>query len=301
MTPGNRPKDLHTKHLTERERFRVRTLYYDACMSKKRIQEITGYSNSQIRTAIRAKSAAVPPRTGRPKKVRDGEPSASTDQPQQPEGDNAAATPSHAIALPSEIGAGADSSYVSTPGSSYAPLDLLPLSSASGDSTPNLPGKEQQQQWQQQWQQQQQQQQQLRPQALAPPPSSAGAATTAATTAARARARPHPRSHPSAQQNHHLLVAYRQATAHLLCNLSRQARRVVLDTLTPVWSQSGHRMLGSALPFLWVDPYRDTLYRKDGSSSSSAADLPALLDRSRIAILPRLGAPHLPVGVAEAE
>lgn len=68
MPPGNRPKEVHTKHLTELERFRVRTLYYDAGMSKKRIEEVTGYSNSQIRTAIRAKSAAIPHRTGRPRK-----------------------------------------------------------------------------------------------------------------------------------------------------------------------------------------------------------------------------------------
>lgn len=67
-TSQNRPREVHTKHLTELERFRVRTLYYDAAMSKKRISEVTNYSLSQIRTAIRAKSAAVPPRSGRPKK-----------------------------------------------------------------------------------------------------------------------------------------------------------------------------------------------------------------------------------------
>ncbi|KAI1385746.1 uncharacterized protein F4822DRAFT_414073 [Hypoxylon trugodes] len=65
---GNRPKEVHTKHLTELERFRVRTLHFDARMSAGRIHAVTGYSMSQIRTAIRAKSAAVPPRTGRPKK-----------------------------------------------------------------------------------------------------------------------------------------------------------------------------------------------------------------------------------------
>lgn len=63
-----RPSGVHTKHLTELERFRVRTLYYDACITKKRIQEITGYSHSQIRTAVRAKSAQIGKRTGRPKK-----------------------------------------------------------------------------------------------------------------------------------------------------------------------------------------------------------------------------------------
>ncbi|KAI3339280.1 hypothetical protein F4824DRAFT_56703 [Ustulina deusta] len=62
-----RPKGVHTKHLTELDRFRVRTLYYDACLSKGRIRQITGYSASQIRTAVRAKTAAVGKRPGRPK------------------------------------------------------------------------------------------------------------------------------------------------------------------------------------------------------------------------------------------
>ncbi|KAI1333754.1 hypothetical protein F5Y15DRAFT_404120 [Xylariaceae sp. FL0016] len=66
---GNpRPKGVHTKHLTELERFRVRTLYYDGCISKQKIQKITGYSESQIRTAVRAKSAQIGKRPGRPKK-----------------------------------------------------------------------------------------------------------------------------------------------------------------------------------------------------------------------------------------
>lgn len=63
-----RPKGVHTKHLTELDRFRVRTLYYDACLSKVRIHQITGYSMSQIRTAVRAKTAAVGKRPGRPQK-----------------------------------------------------------------------------------------------------------------------------------------------------------------------------------------------------------------------------------------
>ncbi|GAP85161.2 putative beta- -glucosidase [Rosellinia necatrix] len=62
-----RPKGVHTKHLTELDRFRVRTLYYDASLSKGRIRQITGYSPSQIRTAVRATSAAVGRRPGRPK------------------------------------------------------------------------------------------------------------------------------------------------------------------------------------------------------------------------------------------
>lgn len=62
-----RPKGIHTKHLTVLERFRVRTLYYDATLSKERIRQITGYSSGQIRTAVRARSAAVGRRPGRPK------------------------------------------------------------------------------------------------------------------------------------------------------------------------------------------------------------------------------------------
>jgi hypothetical protein len=62
-----RPKGVHTKHLTELERFRVRTLYYDAGLTKSRIREITGYSTSQIRTAVRAKSATIGRRPGRPR------------------------------------------------------------------------------------------------------------------------------------------------------------------------------------------------------------------------------------------
>ncbi|KAI1456306.1 hypothetical protein F4805DRAFT_458954 [Annulohypoxylon moriforme] len=72
-TGGTRPKGLHIKHLTELERFRVRTLYYDAGMSKPRIKQVTGYSTSQIRTAIHAKTAAVAPRSGRPKRDPNGE------------------------------------------------------------------------------------------------------------------------------------------------------------------------------------------------------------------------------------
>ncbi|KAI1277892.1 hypothetical protein F5Y07DRAFT_76995 [Xylaria sp. FL0933] len=69
VTP--RPKGVHTKHLTELDRFRVRTLYYDACLSKGRIRQITGYSPSQIRTAVRAPTAAVGRRPGRPKEPKE--------------------------------------------------------------------------------------------------------------------------------------------------------------------------------------------------------------------------------------
>jgi hypothetical protein len=62
-----RPKGLKTKHLKEAERARVRTLYFDGKFGPARIAEITGYTRAQIRNAIRADSAAVGVRTGRPK------------------------------------------------------------------------------------------------------------------------------------------------------------------------------------------------------------------------------------------
>lgn len=63
-----RPKGKTTKHLTVEERQRIRTLYFDGCLSQARIVEVTGYSKYQVRTAIRATSAQIPPRPGRPRK-----------------------------------------------------------------------------------------------------------------------------------------------------------------------------------------------------------------------------------------
>ncbi|KAI0895231.1 hypothetical protein F4806DRAFT_93270 [Annulohypoxylon nitens] len=65
---GNRPKGLHVKHLTELERYRIRVLYFDAKFTYPRIKQVTGYSISQIRTAVHAQTAAVAPRPGRPKR-----------------------------------------------------------------------------------------------------------------------------------------------------------------------------------------------------------------------------------------
>jgi hypothetical protein len=65
MTRG---KGLRTKHLDSEQRFRVRVLFFDAGLTKKRIEEITGYTGSQIRTAISAKSHQVGTRSGRPGK-----------------------------------------------------------------------------------------------------------------------------------------------------------------------------------------------------------------------------------------
>src|SRR5438067_7396908 len=52
------------KHLTNEERARVRTLYFDAKMPKSQIIQITGYSLHQIKKAIR--DPIVRARSGRP-------------------------------------------------------------------------------------------------------------------------------------------------------------------------------------------------------------------------------------------
>jgi transposase len=56
-----------TRQLTAEERQRIRTLYFDAHLSRAKINEVTGYTLYQIRYAIRADSAIVKPRSGRPK------------------------------------------------------------------------------------------------------------------------------------------------------------------------------------------------------------------------------------------
>ncbi|WDK13290.1 beta-1,3-glucosidase [Colletotrichum graminicola] len=63
-----RPKGIHTKHLPETDRIRIRTLYFDAYMPPKATVKQTGYTLSQVRHAVRANSAAVKPRSGRPRK-----------------------------------------------------------------------------------------------------------------------------------------------------------------------------------------------------------------------------------------
>ncbi|KAF6815631.1 hypothetical protein CMUS01_12404 [Colletotrichum musicola] len=62
-----RPAGSTTKHLTDADRQRIRTLYHDAKLSQPEIAELTGYTKNQVRTAIRAHSAAVAPRSGRPR------------------------------------------------------------------------------------------------------------------------------------------------------------------------------------------------------------------------------------------
>ena len=56
-----------TCQLTVEQRQRIRTLSFDAKLSRSRIREITGHTPSQIRHAIQSESAAVQPRSGRPK------------------------------------------------------------------------------------------------------------------------------------------------------------------------------------------------------------------------------------------
>ncbi|KAF6819694.1 hypothetical protein CMUS01_11672 [Colletotrichum musicola] len=64
-----RPRDIHTKHLTEADRQRVRILYYDAGLGPTAIARQTGFSVGQVKHAIRAESAAVRPRSGRPREL----------------------------------------------------------------------------------------------------------------------------------------------------------------------------------------------------------------------------------------
>lgn len=53
-----------TRHTTEKDRFRIRVLYFDARQNRKEIMRTTGFSLPQIRTAI--ESGAVKKRSGRP-------------------------------------------------------------------------------------------------------------------------------------------------------------------------------------------------------------------------------------------
>jgi len=63
-----RPKgSTGTRQLTVEERQRVRTLYYDAKLPRIEIKTITGYTTAQINHAIRSESAAIQPRSGRPR------------------------------------------------------------------------------------------------------------------------------------------------------------------------------------------------------------------------------------------
>ncbi|KAK3394427.1 hypothetical protein B0H63DRAFT_45502 [Podospora didyma] len=58
------------KQLTVEDRQLVRTLFFEEKKSQAQIRNITKFSEHQIRHAIRAKSAAIGARPGRPKKVK---------------------------------------------------------------------------------------------------------------------------------------------------------------------------------------------------------------------------------------
>ncbi|KAK1762848.1 hypothetical protein QBC33DRAFT_551202 [Phialemonium atrogriseum] len=83
-----RPKGTSgTKQLTTEQRQRVRTLYYDAQFNPARIHTITGYTKHQIRSAIRAETATVGARSGRPKTRGVAPAPKAGDQVPTPEGD----------------------------------------------------------------------------------------------------------------------------------------------------------------------------------------------------------------------
>ncbi|KAI1769844.1 hypothetical protein F4818DRAFT_456562 [Hypoxylon cercidicola] len=267
MPPGNRPKEVHTKHLTELERFRVRTLYFDAGMSKKRIEEVTGYSNSQIRTAVRAKSAAIPHRTGRPRKhkkptkppERFGQPSADGQQPAGP-------SQSLASAAEAEAEAEGDSALAAA-----APPAAGQRRACFGGLPPDL-------------------RRYIWTLALLTSPLSVAWWVEPLPRAPWLVAGVFP-AHWAAHWKAY--AARRQAPARVLCAVSREARRVVLDTFAAVWSEAAvaattatTTVAAGEVPFVWIDPRRDDIYCED---PAAAADLPALLDRSRAAVLP----PHL--------
>ncbi|KAH9996998.1 hypothetical protein F4779DRAFT_606687 [Xylariaceae sp. FL0662B] len=53
-------------HLTTEQRQRCRILYFDALKTVKEINKITGYSEKQIKTAVRARTAERGVSSGRP-------------------------------------------------------------------------------------------------------------------------------------------------------------------------------------------------------------------------------------------
>ncbi|KAK8090820.1 transposable element tc1 transposase [Apiospora phragmitis] len=58
---------MGTKHLTNDDRQRIRTLYSEGNKTKAEIHDITGFSIDQIKTTIKAPSSNVAKRSGRPR------------------------------------------------------------------------------------------------------------------------------------------------------------------------------------------------------------------------------------------
>ncbi|KAK6829879.1 hypothetical protein PG987_010463 [Apiospora arundinis] len=62
-----RPKGIHTKALTQKDHDRINILYRDALRTRKEIEAITGFTESQIKRALSTKF--VSRGTGRPPKL----------------------------------------------------------------------------------------------------------------------------------------------------------------------------------------------------------------------------------------
>ncbi|KAK8103386.1 uncharacterized protein PG998_010419 [Apiospora kogelbergensis] len=62
-----RPKGIHTKALTQKDHDRINVLYRDALRTRKEIEAITGFTESQIKRALSTK--VVSRGTGRPPKL----------------------------------------------------------------------------------------------------------------------------------------------------------------------------------------------------------------------------------------
>ncbi|KAI0381369.1 hypothetical protein F5Y04DRAFT_80885 [Hypomontagnella monticulosa] len=272
MPPGNRPKECHTKHLTEMERFRVRTLYFDAGMSKKRIAEVTKYSLSQIRTAIRAQSAAVRPRSGRPKKSLGGQPApapgvlvpasnsypptdpalasrASSAELSQDDQEHIPGGPPSFNTLPPEIRRYIWELVLTTP----SPIPTPPSSSSSQPAPPAPPS---------------------------PLSCTFWLERLPATPFAAAGVFP---EHWAVQWR---IYAHRRLSVTLLGSVNREARGIVQSTLSPVWCEAGGApMLGSGVRIVWIDPRRDVVYCR----GFAVEELGAVLVRARGALFPALG------------
>jgi hypothetical protein len=66
---SNMPLVRSSKQLTADQRKQVRTLYFDSGNLYAAIQRITGYTKAQVGHAVRAVSATVLPRSGRPRTI----------------------------------------------------------------------------------------------------------------------------------------------------------------------------------------------------------------------------------------
>ncbi|KAH9906069.1 hypothetical protein F4778DRAFT_693052 [Xylariomycetidae sp. FL2044] len=284
-----RPKGVHTKHLTEMERFRVRILYYDACMTKKRICEITGYSESQVRTAVRAPSAAIGKRAGRPKgsknRARDADQAANMAPSRN------SAQPSHLFPMDDEDGMADDDDEDGEDDGDNTDLVQLSsfgvLQSQSGEpSSPpgtnftNLPEEIRFRIWKL---------------VLISSPDETPASNIWFMTVLPQAPWLGAYVYPEHQATYFpRYVNYREAAARKLCLVNREARKAVFSTFTPVWSMSGKRFLESNFDFVWIDQGND-VFRTEAESQ-----FPEMFGRARKSILPAIyGVDQAPNGAPE--